>query len=200
MDAQVWPKKELSPTPQKFAEFLNWLNPNPDQAGEKYEDIRRKLIKIFTCRGCHCPEDLADETINRVIRRLLEIREDYVGDPALYFYGVAHNVHKEYLRSKPKVPSPPPACGSVGTDEEYECLDQCLERFSHGSRELLLQYYQEEGQAKIKRREKLAQQLGISLNALRIRACRIRINLQTCVLQCLRKKAQNEMFLHLAHK
>ena len=196
MDAQVWPKKEWNPTPEAFAKFLKWLNPDADQAGEKYEDVRRKLIKIFTCRGCTCPEDLTDETINRVISRIQDIGETYVGDPALYFYGVAHNVHLEYLRGKPSLEPPPSAGEPLGTDEEYECLDRCIAGLTTRSRKLLLQYYQEEKHTKIELRQRLALQFGISLNALRIQACRIRSNLEKCVLQCLQEKAKNEMFLH----
>ena len=179
------PKKEWNLTQEAFAGFLHWLNPDSDQAGEKYEEIRRRLIKIFASRGCECPEDLADETINRVVRKVPEIAESYEGDPALYFYGVARFVHHEYLREKPDPQPPPPADEPSGTDKEYECLEQCMDGLPARSRELFLQYYQEEKSAKIRHRKRLAERLGIGLNALRIRACRIRMDLQTCVLECL---------------
>ncbi len=188
--AQSQPKKEWNLTEDVLAKFLIWLNPDPNQAGEKYEEIRRRLIKIFACRGCNCAEDLADETINRVARKVSEIAETYVGDPALYFYGVAHYVHHEFLRKKPDPQPPPPlADESSRTEEEYECLEQCMESLPARSKELFLQYSQEEKGAKIEHRKQLAQQLGIPLNALRIRACRIRAHLQACVLECLKNKA-----------
>ena len=182
-------KKEWKLTEEAFSRFLVWLNPNPDQAGEKYEDIRRRLIKIFTCRGCICPEDLADETINRVIRRVPEIAEAYVGDPARYFYGVAHKIHLEYVRRKTSLEPPPAPEDSPRVEEEYACLDECMDKLPSHSRGLVLQYYQEEKHAKIDLRKQLAEQLGIPLNALRIRACRIRMTLHECVLQCLKQKA-----------
>jgi DNA-directed RNA polymerase specialized sigma24 family protein len=185
---QPSPKKEWELTGEAFSKFLTWLDPNPDRAGELYEDIRRRLIKIFGCRGCTCPEDLSDETINRVIRKVQEIGESYVGDRALYFYGVAHKVHLEYLRRKP-VPTPPPAPGKPRSEDEYACLEQCMERLTVRSRELVLAYYQEEKRAKIDWRRQLAAHLGIPLNALRIRACRIRANLEGCVSQCLQALA-----------
>ncbi len=86
-------KTEWELTPEAFEQLLVWLNPNREQAGSKYEEIRRRLIKILTCRGCTCPEELADETMNRVTRKVPEIIGNYVGDPSLYFYGVAHKVH-----------------------------------------------------------------------------------------------------------
>lgn len=189
MNSQARPKKEWNVTQEAFAKFLLWLNPNPDQAGEKYEDIRHRLIKIFACRGCDCSEDLADETINRVIGKAPEIAESYEGDPALYFYGVARYVHHEYLRQKP-VPQPPPQEDEPSTtEEEYECLEQCMDNLPKRSKELFLQYSLEEKGAKIKHRRRLAQQLNIPLNALRIRICRIRMNLEMCVLECLKNKA-----------
>jgi DNA-directed RNA polymerase specialized sigma24 family protein len=189
MDVHILPKKEWDLTQEAFAKFLLWLNPDPDQAGQKYEDIRRKLIKIFVCRGCHCPEELSDETINRVIRKIQEIGDSYEGDPALYFYGVAHNIHLEYLRKKPSFQPPPIPAEPLGTDEEYECLEKCMQGLPPRSRDLMLQYYREERQRKISLRKQLAHRLGIPLNALRIRACRIRVNLQRCVLQCLQQKS-----------
>ncbi len=189
MNTQPLPKKEWNLTQEAFAKFLSWLGRNPDDAGKKYEDIRRRVIKIFVCRGCDCPEDLTDETINRVIFRSQEIAETYVGDPALYFYGVAHKVHLEYLRKKPDIQPPLPSDGSLRSEEEYGCLDQCFERLLPRSRELVLEYYQEEKPSKIEFRKQLALQLGIPLNALRIRIWRIRTNLHACVVQCLQQKA-----------
>jgi DNA-directed RNA polymerase specialized sigma24 family protein len=188
MSIRPSPGREWELTEGAFSKFLAWLNPNLDQAGEKYEDIRRRLIKIFTCRGCTCPEDLADETINRVIRRVQEIAETYVGDPALYFYGVAHKVHLEYVRPKPNPPPPPPPEARPRAEEESACLEECMDRLPLHGRDLVLQYYQEEKHAKIDLRKQLAAQMGIPMNALRIRAHRIRMNLQDCVLQCLQQK------------
>jgi DNA-directed RNA polymerase specialized sigma24 family protein len=188
MNSGPSPKKEWELTEQAFSKFLAWLNPDADKAGDLYENIRRKLIKIFVCRGCTCPEDLSDETINRVVRKVQEIGETYVGDPALYFYGVARNVHLEYLRRQP-VPPPPPAPEQPHSEAVYACLEKCMDRLSPRSRDLVLAYYQEEKHAKIDLRKQLAGQLGIPLNALRIRACRIRANLEDCVSQCLQQLA-----------
>jgi DNA-directed RNA polymerase specialized sigma24 family protein len=191
MSDQLRPRKKLQITQEDWNKFLAWLHPDPDQAGEKYEEVRRRLIKIFACRGCGCPEELADETVNRVIRKVPEIAENYVGDPSLYFCGVARYVHHEYLKGKPIPQLPPPADEPSRTEEEYECLEKCIESLPTRSKELFLQYYQEEKRAKIENRKRLADRLGIELNALRIRACRIRMNLHACVLDCLQSKASN---------
>ena len=185
-------KKEWDLTPEAFEKLLAWLNPNREQAGKKYEEIRRRLIIILTCRGCICAEDLADETINRVARKVPEILDGYVGDPALYFYGVAHKVHLEYVRKKPEPLPPAPPDSLEETEQEYECLEQCMKRLTSKSRELVLEYYQEERRAKIDRRREQATRLGIAANALRIRAHRVRANLQDCVFECLEQRTQDE--------
>ena len=98
--------KEWVLTQESFDALLAWLDPNRELAGRKYEDIRTRLIKIFSCRGCYEPEDLADETINRVTKKLKDIESSFVGERARYFYGVANKVHMEYLRRKPAPPRP----------------------------------------------------------------------------------------------
>lgn len=183
-------KKNWSLTQESFDRLLAWLGPGSEEAGRRYEEIRRSLIKIFTCRGCHESEDLADETINRVVAKLPDIEADYTGERALYFYGVANKVHLEYLRRRPAPPAPPPApAPSEEEEREYECLLHCVGGLSSDHRELVLQYYREEKRAKIDNRKHLADRLGIALNALRIRAYRIRLGLQKCVEECVARGA-----------
>jgi DNA-directed RNA polymerase specialized sigma24 family protein len=183
---------ELSP--EAFDRLLAWLNPDRERAGRKYEEIRRKLITILSSRGCTCPEDLTDEAMNRVTRKVPEIIDNYVGDPALYFYGVAHKVHLEWVRRNGRALVPPPAPDPPEeTEQEYECLEQCMDRLTSKSRELVLEYHRNEKKAKIDGRKELADRLGIGVNALRIRAHRIRASLQECVFGCLGKKQQDEI-------
>lgn len=181
--------KEWVLTQESFNQLLNWLAPNREQAARKYEEIRSRLIMIFTCRGCYEAEELADETINRVTRRVPDIAGTYTGDQSLYFYGVAHKVHLEYLRKKPVLPPPPPVERSEEDEIRYECLEQCMEHLTQENRELLLHYYHGEKQAKIDARREFAARLNIPLNALRIRAFRLRERLHACVLECMGKRA-----------
>lgn len=190
-------KKELIVTQEAFDSLLSWLDEDRESAGFKYERIRVRLIKIFTCRGCSEADDLADETINRVTAKLDKVAQTYSGDPALYFYGVAQKVLLEYLRRKPLVQEslesgrepggqtvwPLEADGNV--EQEYACLEQCMDLLPPENRRLVLEYYQDEKRAKIDHRRRLADELGIAVNALRIRACRLRAQLQLCVQNCL---------------
>jgi DNA-directed RNA polymerase specialized sigma24 family protein len=171
-----------------FDSLLCWLHPDREEAGRKYEYIRRRLVKIFTCRGRPDAEELADETINRVTLKAADISKEYVGDPALYFYGVAQKVFLESVRKQPHARMSHPAERSEGIEQEYECLERCMEQLSPGNRELVLEYYRDEKRAKIERRKRLAEKLRIAQNALRIRAHRIRATLQQCVQECLEQR------------
>ena len=182
-------KKDWVLTQDSFDALLAWLHPDRNTAGEKYEDIRSRLVKIFTGRGCCEPEDLADETINRVSKRLKDIESHFTGDPARYFYGVANKVHLEYLRKKPVVPEPVNHDDSDRIEKGSACLERCMQELTSDNRELVLQYYQYEKRAMIDHRQHLASQLGIAINALRIRAYRLRATLQKCVHDCLERSA-----------
>ena len=170
-----------------FDSLLAWLDPDRDRAGQRYEEIRLRLIKIFARRGCSVPEELTDETMNRVSRKVHEIANTYVGDPALYFYGVAQNVFLEHVKkhAEPKplpLPDPPDL-----NERNHNCLDECLDRLDSASRSIVLEYYQDDGGRKINHRKELAAQLGIALDSLRMRIHRIRATLQQCVLECLQR-------------
>jgi RNA polymerase sigma factor (sigma-70 family) len=182
-------KNGWDPTQDAFDNFLTWLNPNRERAAEKYEEVRRRLIKIFNCRGCPEAEDLADETINRVIRKAQEMTHSYVGDPALYFYGVARNVHLEHVRKAPVTLPLPPKDLPQQKEVESQCLEECMEKLPEEQRQWVLEYYEDEKRAKIDHRKKMAERLGIAPNALRIRMHRIRASLQQCVENCLNQSS-----------
>lgn len=192
-------KKEWSLTTEAFDKFLSWLDPDREQAGLKYEHIRHNLVVIFRGRGCTLAEDLADEAINRVIRRAQEMADSYVGDPARYFYTVAQNLFLEHLRTAPmSEPLPEAVLASEpdATPEKeaiYDCLERCMQRLPAATREMVLDYYCEEGQAKIVHHKELAAQLGIAVNALRIRVYRLRVSLEKCIDRCQRQETLPEM-------
>jgi len=180
------PAKRLKTLEQAdFDRLLAWLDPNPERAGELYESIRWRLIAILASRGCRIPEELADETIDRVARRVTDISDSYVGDRAIYFLGVMNNVHHEYLK-RPRLPQLVQTNDDAEVKEQtFLCLDNCLARLSPHAREIIEQYYAEEKRAKINLRKRIAAALGISQSNLRLRALRIRAKLQTCIQQCL---------------
>jgi DNA-directed RNA polymerase specialized sigma24 family protein len=183
--------KEWALTKEAFDKLLDWLDTDRERAGSTYENIRLRLIKIFARRGCGEAEDLADETINRVTAKIERLSSQYEGNPALYFYGVAQKVHLEYLRSQHKRLENRPVETEVDDEAEYECLDQCMQRLPLDNQNLVLRYYRDDKQAKIINRKQLADELGIAVNALRIRAHRIRVILQQCIEGCVQGIAAN---------
>ena len=171
-------------------QLLRWLDPEPERAGLIYEKIRWRLVAILASRGCTSPEELADETIDRVARKVPDIEGSYVGDKAIYFLGVMNNVHHEYLK-QPSLPRlPEPDHSSESKEEIHRCLDNCLDKLTRRSRRMIEQYYAEDKRAKIDLRKRIAAELGIGLSTLRLRALRIRDKLQSCIEQCLVSEAR----------
>ena len=173
------------PSKETFEKLLRWLDPDRDRAGEKYENIRLRLIRIFTCRGCGDVEDLADETINVVASKVDWLIENYHGEPALFFYGVAKNIYHEQFKKKPLPPLPPPP-DVTQVEQQCGCLEECLKQeLTVPDRQLVLRYHEKEKQEKIRLRKQIAIELGITVNALRIRVHNIHARLRPCIEQCL---------------
>ena len=63
-------------------------------------------------------------------------------------------------------------------------LKLILQTLKPDQRELVVDYYRDAQRQRIDRRRDLAAKLGITMNALGIRACRIRGTLETCVGTC----------------
>lgn len=172
--------------PADFDRLLTWLDPDPDRAGQLYESIRWRLIAILASRGCHIPEELADDAIDRVARRVKDIEAAYTGDKTIYFLGVMNNVHHEFLR-RPATPRLVLASNDeVEVKEQtHVCLDRCLTKLTPHAREIIEKYYAADKRAKITLRKRIALKFGLSSSNLRLRALRIRAKLQTCIEQCL---------------
>jgi DNA-directed RNA polymerase specialized sigma24 family protein len=174
----------LADTP--FDDLLAWLDPDRDAAGLKYETIRAGLIRIFIAKGFSDAEDLADETITRVTKRLPDIIDSYVDEPARYFVGVARNIVKERYRPKELTieVSPVSEIQITNQSDEYECLMRCLQFLARERREMILDYHVYEGHDKIETHKTMAEELEISKGALRLRAHHLRTELEKCVKQC----------------
>lgn len=173
-------------TQEKFATFLAWLGTGGGDAGEEYERLRFRLCTFFAHRRCRFPEELADETINRVI---LKIGEQAIENRLAYFYGVAKNVYRESLRKErehldvddlhlaaPRAPEP---------DFSAECLERCLATLPPESRGLILEYFSEAKHAKIELHRRISESFRVSQTALRMRVMRIKQKLASCVRECM---------------
>lgn len=169
--------------------LLVLLDPDPARADRRYQQLRRRLMRLFEWRGGQFPEDLADETICRVARKLDEGVEIRADDPYRYFCGVAHLVFKEVLRERrrerqlldPASWAPPVQACDEPDDERMEALQECLDRLAPDARDLILDYHEGERRERIENRRVIAGRLGVPLNALRIRVHRIRGRIERCV-------------------
>ncbi|HKQ06949.1 MAG TPA: hypothetical protein VJ464_17600 [Blastocatellia bacterium] len=186
-------------TQTSFDLLLARLHPDRDQAAEAYESVRKTLIKFFEWQGCANAEVCADETIDRVAKKI-DQGED-IRDLTRYFRGVARLIAYEVLKDRERQAglarelSHAPAVVTAAESEEDQakrhCMKQCLRRLSRENLELITHYCQPENKAKNKKN--LAEELGIPLNALRIRAHRIRKELKACYTACLQRKPNPEI-------
>jgi DNA-directed RNA polymerase specialized sigma24 family protein len=179
-----------------FEGLLERLDPDRDSAGRKYEALRRKLIKFFEWNHCRPAEDLADQTLDRVARRLTDAD---VAQVVPFAWSVAQHVRQESarrMRREVALPDLPEAAQPrSGDDVERDllerlldercarCLVSCLRRLPHPSHELFLAYY-EPGPDRSAHRQRLAAEAGLTIRGLRVRVNRLREKLESCVSRC----------------
>ena len=193
------PKKDWTLNPRALDRLLTWLDEGTNSEGQKYLEMRRRLVSYFDRKNCVPPEDLADETLNRVARRLEEEGAIQSETAARYCYITARFVFMEYLRNIKHAEQflneslrttlaafPPPGTEDENRSKErmLNCLEQCTSKLQPQSRDIITRYYVGVGRNKIENRQELARELGITVNALSIRACRIRDKLEACLREC----------------
>ena len=188
------------PTAESFRRFLTFLDNGTESNGRSYIEMQRRLAGYFARKGCSAPEELADETLNRVSRRLEEEGSIDIDTPSHYCYITARFVFLEEIRAvrldsvaidENKLSIDRPARLNPSDTDDLEkkekmlsCLDECTSKLDERTRDLILRYYFGNEGVKIRNRSSMAEKLGISLNALSIRACRIRRTLESCVGKC----------------
>jgi len=178
-------KKEWQPTPEAFRQLLVWLDGGIESNGERYLEIRRRLVGYFRRKDSLSPDDLADEVLNRVARRLEEEGAISEGPPERYCYIVAKFVFLESLRNPDRLRTnqvPETLAAPLSADDDrLERLDRCLEQLTAADRRLILDYYRGDQRERIEQRRELAAQLTMTPNALALRASRLRARLEQCV-------------------
>ncbi|MEP7364058.1 MAG: hypothetical protein ABI972_12450 [Acidobacteriota bacterium] len=182
-------KNQWTLSEEAFDRLLAAFGPSREEAAERYEGLRVRLVRYFIWERCAFPEERADEAFNRVARRLAE------GEPVQnvehYTSGVARLLAKESVAEEIRQHRAYSGWASMRNGEgtaaptgEYEaaCLEACLnDVLSAEERDFLLQYYEGDRQIRIQSRQRMAARLGIGLNALRNRALRLREKLESCL-------------------
>lgn len=179
-------------TEQGLSAVLGLFDPDPARAAAHYEALRERLIRFFVWKGVLSAEDCADQTIDRVARRLAGGEQIRASEPVGYFHGVARNVLREHwareereahhraLWPRDALAQPPEAL-----DAAAECLQRCLEELAPEAQRLVLQYYEGSGSERIANRRAMALRLGVPVAALRVRMHRLRARLEACAARCL---------------
>lgn len=184
----------------EFDRLLAWLDPDRDRAANRYEMLRLRLIMFFEGRGCSpIAEELADRVLDLVSHKLSAGAEIHVR-PESYCYGIARKVWLERGHQPITVPIliDPPARPSEADEDHLSllaCMDTCLHRLAPQERELILRFYDGKGHGRIEERKRMAQEIGISRNALGIRAYGIRCRLERYLKECRRESTGNRFGL-----
>ncbi|MHB1959874.1 MAG: RNA polymerase sigma factor [Acidobacteriaceae bacterium] len=193
------PKQRWSLDRSGLERLLDVFHPDREQASLAYEALRQRLIRFFEWNHADMPQELADETLDRLARRL-SASEDEILHPAKFAAGIARLLLKEHFREKDRREAalaimaesyPEPAKLEIESAQQIErmaALEQCLQAIPVASRNLIERYFSAEGRAQIQQRQRLAEEHGISTNALRNRVLRIRMELQTSLLLLLSGK------------
>ena len=191
-------KKDFTLTQEDFDALLGWLSANREEAGRQYEKIRDGLVRFFRFRGCADPHALADETINRVARKVSAFDSSENVKIITYFYGFASNIYLEYLRTKAKEVQLESECFSSSrnfkvsddsSDTQCDCLENCLAKLPREESNLVIQYYGGDKRAKIELRRNIADRMNLKMPALHTRVYRIRSVLRECIEECLKKNS-----------
>jgi DNA-directed RNA polymerase specialized sigma24 family protein len=168
-----------------FDQLLESLAPERETAGHAYERLRNRLVKFFAWERCAEPETCADETLNRIARTLE--RGEVIRKMDQYALGVARLVLLEARTQERKLATAAAHASStpaaLNDEQALTCLEQCLDALSQAQRGLLVDYYRGSGKSRIQNRRRIAEELGIDLNALRNRAMRLRERVEACVRQ-----------------
>jgi DNA-directed RNA polymerase specialized sigma24 family protein len=183
-----------SPTPESLEKLLTWLSSNPENGAERYEKVRQRLIKYFACNGGgDDAEDLADKTLDRVMKRLErgEIPEPFTGDKTLYFLAFARNIRMEHYNSRKR--EPPRRVidpDRMQAEAEDACLQECARILRREDRWLAIEYYRFDKTTKVAHHSNLADRFELTKAGLRTRIHRIREQLRPCIKECLERRTE----------
>jgi DNA-directed RNA polymerase specialized sigma24 family protein len=181
-------------TQAAFDTLLLRLDSDRERAGERFEKLRHTLLQFFGYEGCALPDQWADETLDRLAKRLSE--GSAVEDVGAFTRGISKMVLREARaaerREREIEPLPRPE-SPVLLERDASCLEVCLKKLPAESLALVEQYYFSASKSQAEARSALAQKLGITQEALRSRALRIRKQLERCVQDCRESDAGGDM-------
>lgn len=185
--------------------LLARLDPDRDRAWEILSGVERRLKRFFEDKNCLPAEECVEDTVARAARKFHEGAVVTTEDAYGFILGIAYNVSREYWKSRERKtealddlpahlhPASDPVREMEARETEIEearrlaCMRECLAKLPEGQRDLLASYHAGGQRARIEARETTARELGIPLNALRIRVHRLREKLRECLERCLKR-------------
>jgi len=176
-------------TSEAFDALLGSLSADATAAAQRYEHLRAALVKFFEWRGGRAPEEQADVVLDRLARKVRagEPIDDITG----FSHGIARHVLLEGFKERVHEPlddrvasSAAPDAADADDERQLACLDRCMGALAAAEREFALEYHRPRGAEKIRVHKSLAARFGLGPAAIRVRAHRLRIKLEGCVLTC----------------
>jgi DNA-directed RNA polymerase specialized sigma24 family protein len=184
------PQPEASKLTGEAFERLLWsFHPGSrEAAGEIYQHLRESLIRYFERRRCSLPDELADETLDRVAQKVMTKSIPVLAQqPGAYCRRVARFIYLEYLKKNagPSKAMPPLLLDTDPDDtRRFECLERCLAELPARDRQFFLEYRQANATGK----KEMAAQQGTTRNALSLRAHKILRRLEDCCRRCFERR------------
>lgn len=171
----------------QFDALLSLLSDNRDEAGTRYESIRRGLIRYFDSKGLGDPGQLADTTFTRVAAKADTFDPQKNGNIESFIFGFASYIVKEAWRASTREQ---PLNGnelfeSAAAEPEPEqllALRACLDALSPEDKRLILEYHRvPDGREKAIARQKICEALNLTQSAFYTKISRIKDRLRRCI-------------------
>jgi hypothetical protein len=187
-----------------FSVLLRQLDSNGERAAEKYLVLKGKLEKLFSWKHPSLDADtLADVTLDRVAIKLST--GEKIENISAYTLAVARFVGLEAERKnlrtanfeksgEYKEPSLDYLIEEENSGIRLSCFKHCLAELTPQDQQILTGYFSFDKEISYRElsniRKDLANKLGLKYGALRVKILRIRVRLEDCVKECVRKKSQ----------
>ena len=179
---------------EMLKKILDLLDPGEQQAAVEYRKLHERLARFFEWNNVEDPMSLADEAIDRLGKRATEADVNGGVHSAFAFaLGIARHLLQEEARHQQKRAEISrhwkvhESASSLEAEEMENALQHCLAQIRPERRQLIEAYYAYSGNEKAKMHRKLAEEHGLSINALRNRALRARQELESSMREYLKK-------------
>ncbi len=181
--------------PTAFSLLLRAIDANEEKSALAYEEQRFRLTQIMRWKGCleADADALADEVLERVACKIGQ--GEQIENVKAYAVSVSRFVLLEHTRKRrelgveqfPEVPVHMDTEAIDGPDIRIQCLRKCLVEITQNETDqrLIVGYYDNSSEGTIKEvRRQLAEELGLTPTALKVKACRLRAKLELCINEC----------------